>query len=269
MRDGVLSVTCPQWRHYMGKSTWNTEVLLQGSWRGATSVLISNGNRHIVVDTGMPHQGHLLIKALEQRQLKPADIKAVVNTHFHIDHVLNNNLFPAATIYASQESYDWSQSLYSDMVDDQSWEKLTLKYYPEMYEYEKARQHMANLRKLALRWWDLKRLGAPEQFRWIETDPRPDGIESLITSGHVPGHASLVIRSGEQATIVAGDALLSREHEEQVATMIPHNRRQFLQDRARIMDMGGRILPGHDAAFCSAPHPGESEPRNHEPGPTC
>ncbi len=252
----------------MGKSTGHAEVLLQGSWRGATSVLISNGSRHIVVDTGMPHEGYLLIGALQRRGLDPADIKTIVNTHFHIDHVLNNNLFPSAAIYASQQSYEWSQSLYSDMVDDQSWEKLTLKYYPEMYDYEKARLHMANLRKLALRWWDLKRLGNPEQFKWIETNCLPDGIETFITSGHVPGHASLVIRSEEQVTIVAGDALLSREHEEQVATMIPHNRRQFLEDRTRILEMGGHILPGHDAAFSSNSNSHESESCNRNLDPT-
>ena len=45
---------------------WKVEELLAGSWRGATSVLISNGRCHIVVDTGMPHEAHLLVKALEK-----------------------------------------------------------------------------------------------------------------------------------------------------------------------------------------------------------
>jgi glyoxylase-like metal-dependent hydrolase (beta-lactamase superfamily II) len=250
----------------MGKSTWHSEVLLQGSWRGATSVLISNGQQHIVVDTGMPHESHLLISALQRRDLQPADIKAVVNTHFHIDHVLNNNLFPSAAIYASQESYDWSQSLYSDMVDDQSWEKLTLKYYPEMYDYDRARHYMANARKLALRWWDMRRLGRPEQFKWVETNSLPEGIEAFITSGHVPGHVSLLISAEEQATIIAGDALLSREQEEQIATMIPHNRRQFLEDRAHILKTGGRILPGHDAAFSANSDSHDAESHDSDPG---
>jgi glyoxylase-like metal-dependent hydrolase (beta-lactamase superfamily II) len=230
--------------------TCKVELLLAGSWRGATSALISNGRHHVVVDTGMPHEAHQLLKALEQKGLSPGDIKTLVNTHFHIDHVLNNDLFPSAEVYATQLSYDWCQSLYSDIADNQNWEKLALNYYPEMYDYEKAYQHMAKLRKFTLRWWDLKRLGSPERFRWLEAHSLPDGIESFITSGHVPGHVSLVIRTGEQSTVIAGDALLSRTHEEQVATMIPHNRDQFLQDRTRVLEMGGRILPGHDGAFC-------------------
>jgi glyoxylase-like metal-dependent hydrolase (beta-lactamase superfamily II) len=230
---------------------WKVEELLPGSWRGATSVLISNRHHHIVVDTGMPHESHAILRALEERDIQSADIQTVINTHFHIDHVLNNNLFPHAEIHGTQESHDWCQSLYSDVADDQNWEKLVLRYYPETPEHPYARQHMVKLRRFALRWWDLKRLGVPEQFRWIETHPLPDGIEPLITSGHVPGHVSLLVHTEEGTTIVAGDALLSREHEERVATMIPHNSRQFQLDRARLLALGGRILPGHDHAFIS------------------
>jgi len=230
---------------------WKVEELLAGSWRGATSVLISDGRYPIVVDTGMPHESHAILKALEERGIHPADVQIVINTHFHIDHVLNNNLFAHAAICGTQESHDWCQSLYSDVADDQNWEKLALRYYPETPDHPYAQQHMAKLRKFALRWWDLKRLGAPEQFRWIEAHPLPDGIEPLITSGHVPGHVSLIVHTPQGRTIVAGDALLCREHEERVATMIPHNNRQFQIDRRRLLAMGGRILPGHDHAFIS------------------
>ncbi|PYU98373.1 MAG: hypothetical protein DMG26_18845, partial [Acidobacteria bacterium] len=111
----------PDWPH---RPEWKVEELLAGSWRGATSVLISNGRCHIVVDTGMPHEAHLLVKALESRGIGPADVRLVINTHFHIDHVLNGNLFGRSLIYATQHSFDWSRSLYSDLADGQNWEKL-------------------------------------------------------------------------------------------------------------------------------------------------
>ncbi len=236
----------------MGEPTWKVEVLLAGSWRGATSALLSNGRRHIVVDTGMPHEAHQLVRALEKRGLKPADIGDIINTHFHVDHVLNNSLFPNGTIYAAQESYDWCCSLYADLLDDAEWERLILKYYPETFEYEKARDLMAKLRRIALRWWDAKHLGARSQFRWIETQALPEGLECVATSGHVPGHLSIVVRTAEQHAIIAGDALLSREDDQRVLTMIPHHREQFRVDRARILAMGGRILPGHDEAFLNS-----------------
>jgi glyoxylase-like metal-dependent hydrolase (beta-lactamase superfamily II) len=156
-------------------------------------------------------------------------------------------------IYGSQESYEWSRSLYSDLLDEQNWEKLALKYYPETWDYAQAEEYMLRLRKFALRWWDPKRLGNPSQFRWIETQPLPEGLEAFVTSGHVPGHTSVIVHGADPRVVVAGDALLTRNHDEQVLTMIPHNREQSQRDRARILSLPGRILPGHDQEFSSTP----------------
>jgi len=180
---------------------------------------------------------------------------AVINTHFHVDHVLNNSLFPASAIYASQESFDWCCSLYSDIQSDANWERLALKYYPETFDYEQSREYMGKLRKFALRWWDPKRLGSARQFRWTETQALPDGLEGVVTRGHVPGHVSLVAQGGEQPTVVAGDALLTRDNDGRVLTMIPHNRGQFRRDRSLILSLGGRILPGHDHEFTKTDAP--------------
>jgi glyoxylase-like metal-dependent hydrolase (beta-lactamase superfamily II) len=230
-------------------SKWRCEVLLTGSWRGATATLLSKGQHHLLVDTGLPHEAHQLAAALERRGLRPEDIHAVINTHFHVDHVLNNCLFPSSTIYAPQQSYDWCCSLYSDLRSDQGWEDAALRYYPETLEEARFVENMGKLRNFALRWWDAARLGARSQYRWIETQPLPDGLECLITSGHVPGHASIVVHAAAQPVVIAGDALLSREHDDQVLTMIPHNRAQYLEDRARILALGGYIIPGHDQGF--------------------
>ncbi len=236
----------------MAESGWKVEVLIAGSWRGATSVLISNGRHHIVVDSGMPHEAHLLLHALDRLGLKPEDVRAVINTHFHVDHVLNNSLFPSSLIYASQESHDWCRALYSDIIDGSNWEKLALKYYPETFDYDQSRDNMAKLRKFALRWWDVKRLGDPSQFRWLETQSMPDGLESLVTSGHVPGHVSVIVPTPGQSTVVAGDALVSRSSDAPVLTMIPFNRRQYEKDRSHILAIPGRLLPGHDQEFSTS-----------------
>ncbi len=236
----------------MADGQFKIQTLLTGSWRGAASVLVSDGRHHILVDSGMPHEAHLLIGALDRKGLKPEDIHAIFNTHFHVDHVLNNSLFPNSLIYASQQSYDWSCSLYSDLRDEADWEKLVLKYYPEIHEHPQATGLMRQLRKLALRWWDIQRLGDPSRFRWLESTPLPGPLEAVFTSGHVPGHVSILLRDGGPLTIIAGDTLLSREDDARVLTMIPHNRRQSILDRARLLALGGRILPGHGAEFDAA-----------------
>lgn len=237
----------------METSQWKAEVLLAGNWRTATSALVTDGEHHIVVDTGMPHEAHLLLEALERRGLAPSDIHHVINTHFHIDHVMNNVLFPNSLIYGSQESYDWCCSLYSDLGDEKHWQQRLIKFYPEVSTYDRALDHLHQMRKFTLRWWDPARLGTQSQHRWIEQHPLPDGLETLFTSGHVPGHVSIILPDGSQPTIIAGDAFVSRANDDHVLTMIPHNREQARHDREQVLARGGRIFPGHDAEFTQHP----------------
>jgi glyoxylase-like metal-dependent hydrolase (beta-lactamase superfamily II) len=233
----------------MAETEWKVETLLPGSWRSAASVLLSNGSRRFVIDTGMPHEEHLIVNALQQRGLSACDIEAVINTHFHIDHVLNNSLFAGSAIYGTQESHDWCCSLYSDLLDNQHWEKLILKYYPQVFEYDHAVEHLRQMRKFTLRWWDRKRLGCTSQHRWLESHSLPEGLEIFATSGHVPGHLSVIVAEKDQMTIVAGDACLSRSEDSRVLTMIPRDREQSRLDREQVLALGTRIFPGHDVEF--------------------
>ena len=216
----------------------------------------------------MPHEAHQLVRALEQQGIRPEDVGTVINTHFHIDHVSNNHLFPKSLLYASRQCYDWCRSLYAALLDDENWEKLVLKYYPETLDHEAARERMTAMRRFALRWWDETRLGDRSRFRWIDTHPLPDEFEGLVTSGHVPGHLSLIVHTGSQPTVIAGDALLARELEQNVITMIPHNRQQFLCDRERVLALaaaGGLIVPGHDREFAPEAGQAESSPSSSAP----
>jgi len=58
--------------------------------------------------------------------------------------------------------------------------------------------------------------------------------------------------------------VLTREHDENVFTMIPHNREQFQHDRAHILARMGRIVPGHEDEFCN-PTAGRQPPDNSPP----
>lgn len=233
--------------------TWKADVLLEGNWRGASSVLLTGESGPVLVDTGMPHDAPRLLAALAERSLTPADIRCLVNTHFHLDHVSNNFLFPNSVIYATQQSHDWCVALYSALSNEVNWKKLTLEYYPETFDYGNAEELMDKIRKIALRWWDVKRIGSPSQFRWLERHSLPGGIEAMLTSGHVPGHASLLVHNGNQTTMVAGDALLTRVYDERVLTMIPYCRGQYIEDRKRVLACPGTIIPGHDRPFQNAP----------------
>lgn len=230
--------------------SWKVDVLLEGNWRGASSVLLQNGGQLILVDTGLAHDAHQLVSALERRSLRPCDVGFVINTHFHLDHISNNCLFPDSVIYATQESYDWCRALYTALMDPENWKTLVLKYYPETYDFDNADELMRKMRKFALRWWDASRTGKPSQFRWIETNKLPCGLEPRFTWGHVPGHVSLVISNGEsERLIVAGDAVMTRLDDQQVLTMPPHCRAQYQSERREILSSPAVVIPGHDKPF--------------------
>ena len=234
-------------------TTWKADILLEGNWRGASSVLLRGASGPVLIDTGMPGEASRLLGALAKHGLRPGDIRHLINTHFHLDHVSNNYLFPNSLIYATQQSHDWCFGLYSALADGMNWKKLTLEYYPETLSYANAEDLMRKIRNIALRWWDASRAGLPSQFRWMECHSLPAGIQAILTSGHVPGHASLLVRNGDSTTIVAGDALLSQFHDDRVLTMIPQCRSEYLKDRQKILSYRGAVIPGHDSAFQNIP----------------
>lgn len=63
---------------------------------GGTITLVVADELRILVDTGGPRDRALLMDALARHHLTPEEIRYVVCTHGHIDHVSNNNLFPRA-----------------------------------------------------------------------------------------------------------------------------------------------------------------------------
>ena len=49
--------------------------------------LVEDGDKLILIDTGLPRSGKKIIKYIEGLGRKPSDVSVVVITHFHIDHV--------------------------------------------------------------------------------------------------------------------------------------------------------------------------------------
>ena len=68
-----------------------------GRVRTSATITLLRGEPMILVDTGDAWQRHELLDALAVREVDPHEIQWVINTHGHLDHVGNNNLFPHAT----------------------------------------------------------------------------------------------------------------------------------------------------------------------------
>ncbi|XP_061619130.1 metallo-beta-lactamase domain-containing protein 1 [Phyllopteryx taeniolatus] len=71
-----------------------------GSFRadGTVTLVTAAGGNNILVDTGGPWDRDFLVESLRKKGLEPRDVRLVVGTHGHSDHVGNLGLFPSADV---------------------------------------------------------------------------------------------------------------------------------------------------------------------------
>lgn len=64
---------------------------------GVSSYLITTPQGHILLDTGFEETVPIILRGVEQLGFKPADIKFILSSHAHIDHVGGHALMQRAT----------------------------------------------------------------------------------------------------------------------------------------------------------------------------
>lgn len=112
-----------------------------------------------------------LLYRLAELELAPQDIDIVINTHLHFDHAGNNDLLEAATFFVQREQYEFAKD--NPRYPNQYWNLPALSY--ELLDGE---QELA------------------------------PGLRVLPTSGHSPGHQSIVVSLPETGTVIlCGDAV--------------------------------------------------------------
>jgi N-acyl homoserine lactone hydrolase len=138
---------------------------------GCYLVEISDG-KHILIDSGLPADVQLPagISPAEQKKnvlehladlgLEPDDIDMLICTHFDVDHAGYHDAFPKAELIVQREHYELARSGHP--------------------RFAPARPH-----------WDHPVL----RYRLIEGDTELlPGLWLLETSGHTPGHQSVLVR---------------------------------------------------------------------------
>ncbi len=83
----IVKIIKPGYFKWIGRNCCQT---------GSNVVLIIDGRKNILVDTGSPGESGKIIAGLKKEKLKPDDINIVILTHPHADHIANNFLFPQA-----------------------------------------------------------------------------------------------------------------------------------------------------------------------------
>lgn len=142
-------------------------------------VTMSDG-RHLLIDSGYPpdvpqgpgmppaQQVKSVLDHLAALALQPSDIEMVICTHFDVDHAGYHDAFPQAAFIVQRRHYEWA---------NQGNPRTDL-----------ARHH-----------WDQPAL----HYRLVEGDTEVlPGVTLLETSGHAPGHQSVLVRLPQSGPIL-------------------------------------------------------------------
>ena len=95
-----------------------------------SNVYLLNLNEPIVIDTGRRQNNELLTKFLDK--VRPlSEIKTVIFTHLHYDHIGNFDLFPNASFYASEaEIASFEKSPKAAILDEDMAKKFKIRLEP-------------------------------------------------------------------------------------------------------------------------------------------
>ncbi len=182
-------------------------------------LLLRDGKRNILFDTGPFRVRPTLIAALAAHGLTPDQIDTVFVSHLHWDHIENIDLFRCAEILVPRLEFDYAANLRPD-----DWG--TPPYAREM------------LQDMRLELLDDR---AQEIFPGVRTLPLP---------GHSIGLQGLVVKADGGDLVLASDALWSardavRGHPD-VAFFDPDKGQNSLD---RVLTAGTVFYPGHDRPF--------------------
>jgi glyoxylase-like metal-dependent hydrolase (beta-lactamase superfamily II) len=90
-------------------------------WFGfCTVVLFPLANSWALFDTGHYSDRALLLDALRANQIDPNEIRFVVLSHLHFDHVLNISLFKNASIFVAKSELEYARMVSNVEIEDPS-----------------------------------------------------------------------------------------------------------------------------------------------------
>lgn len=191
-----------------------------GALGWSTIVLIRHGARLALVDVGAFGHRKLLVAALAERGLKPADVTDVLLTHSHYDHALNWVMFPKARAVIADVEMDWALK-----------EPWGLTPVPELY-----------VRELDL---------LPTLVRAKDGDEVFPGITMHLAPGHTPGCVAFRLAGAERDVIFTGDAAKNRAELVSRDTDMTYDAAVSRASIEMIWGLwtarpGGIVVPGHD-----------------------
>jgi N-acyl homoserine lactone hydrolase len=198
---------------------------------GCYLIELSDG-RHILIDSGLPadyaplagnqpaENQRNVLEHLGALDLQPGDIDTVICTHLDVDHAGYHDAFPNAEFVVQREHYELARGGHP--------------------RFASARAH-----------WDDPRL----RYRLVDGDTELlPGLTLLATSGHVPGHQSVLVRLPRTGPVLlAIDAVVMERlfNPERRAWPVDDNEEQLRASTRKLLDLVASehvalVVFGHD-----------------------
>jgi glyoxylase-like metal-dependent hydrolase (beta-lactamase superfamily II) len=210
-------------------------------------IIVRDEAGFILVDSGYPGDTDFVLKSIEYAGLKPANARAILITHGHVDHTGSAALFSrtfGTPVLCSPE---------------------------ELAHVQGHEKHQVGLGQVVLRAW------RPRVLRWmshairagaLNADPAtearawtaeqlrelPGSPEAILVAGHTPGNASIYFRGA--GVIATGDSLitghpLTRQRGPQMLHPMFHTEPGTVLSATHVLDgvEASVILPGHGPAL--------------------
>lgn len=189
----------------------------------ATTTLIRTGDRHILVDPGLPPPA-LAARLFERTGLRPEQIDSVFLTNFRPAHRAGLGLFTRAAVLIHE-------------VEQQATRQHLEGLLGQAPEEDIDRQHIEH--ELAL----LEKLKPAE-------DELAENLDLFPLFGYTPGTTGLLISMATTTILIAGDAVPTQEHF-LAGQVLPDSwdiksAQESLREAYEITDL---IVPGHDNVF--------------------
>jgi N-acyl homoserine lactone hydrolase len=184
----------------------------------STTVLLRTPEGYALFDTGASGDRPGLLQALAKRGIERKDIRTVILSHLHFDHVANVECFPEAEIVLHETELDYFQGQRDS--------------------------------DLALPVFQIDSLLRSRKLTFVsgELDVLP-GIRMIHTPGHTGGHCSLALSIDGNCVVLAQDAIKHRGELVTLTSAGAFDPQAASNSIRRIAAMADIIVPGHDTTL--------------------